>query len=36
MNKDYRTVREIVGPLVLLDGAQDVKYGELVELRTTS
>jgi V/A-type H+-transporting ATPase subunit B len=25
-----------VGPLVLLDGAQDVKYGELVELRTIS
>jgi len=36
MNKDYRTVREIVGPLVLLDGAQDVKYGELVELHTIS
>ena len=36
MNKDYRTVREIVGPLVLLDGAQGVKYGELVELRTIS
>jgi V/A-type H+-transporting ATPase subunit B len=36
MNRDYRTVREIVGPLVLLDGAQDVKYGELVELRTIS
>ena len=36
MNKDYRTVREIVGPLVLLDGAQGVKYGELVELRTVS
>ncbi|MHB8071736.1 MAG: V-type ATP synthase subunit B [Candidatus Cryosericum sp.] len=36
MNRDYRTVREIVGPLVLLDGAQDVKYGELVELRTVS
>ncbi len=36
MNRDYRTVREIVGPLVLLDGAQGVKYGELVELRTVS
>jgi len=36
MNRDYRTVREIVGPLVLLDGAHDVKYGELVELRTIS
>jgi V/A-type H+-transporting ATPase subunit B len=36
MTRDYRTVREIVGPLVLLDGAQDVKYGELVELRTIS
>lgn len=36
MNRDYRTVREIVGPLVLLDGAQNVKYGELVELRTVS
>jgi V/A-type H+-transporting ATPase subunit B len=36
MTKDYRTVREIVGPLVLLDGAQGVKYGELVEFRTIS
>ena len=36
MNKDYRTVREIVGPLVLLDGTENVKYGELVELRTVS
>ncbi len=36
MNRDYRTVREIVGPLVLLDGAQNVKYGELVEFRTVS
>lgn len=36
MNRDYRTVREIVGPLVLLDEAQNVKYGELVELRTVS
>jgi V/A-type H+-transporting ATPase subunit B len=36
MNKDYRTVREIVGPLVFLDEAEGVKYGELVELRTVS
>ena len=36
MNKDYRTVREIVGPLVFLDEAEGVKYGELVELRTAS
>jgi V/A-type H+-transporting ATPase subunit B len=36
MNKDYRTVREIVGPLVFLDEAEGVKYGELVELRTVA
>jgi V/A-type H+-transporting ATPase subunit B len=36
VNRDYRTTREIVGPLVLLEGTPGVKYGELVEFRTVA
>ncbi len=36
MIKDYRTAKEIVGPLVLLENTQNVKYGELVEFRTVA
>ncbi|MGE5550289.1 MAG: V-type ATP synthase subunit B [Bacteroidota bacterium] len=32
MPKEYRTARELVGPLMLVDGTTDVKYGELVEI----
>ncbi|MDP3014298.1 MAG: hypothetical protein Q8M92_08665, partial [Candidatus Subteraquimicrobiales bacterium] len=32
MLKEYLTVKEIVGPLILVEKVKDVKYGELVEL----
>ena len=33
MLKEYRTIKEIVGPLMLVDGVEGVKYDELVEIR---
>ena len=32
MLKEYRTIREVVGPLMLVDGVEGVKYNELVEI----
>lgn len=32
MMKEYRTIKEVVGPLMLVEGVQDVKYEELVEI----
>lgn len=32
MLREYRTVREVVGPLMLVDGVEDVKFDELVEI----
>ncbi len=32
MLKEYRTIKEIVGPLMLVDGVDGVKYDELVEI----
>ncbi|MEA4883534.1 MAG: V-type ATP synthase subunit B [Clostridia bacterium] len=32
MLKEYLTIREVAGPLMLVDQVQDVKYGELVEI----
>lgn len=32
MIKEYKTVREVVGPLMLVDGVSDVTYDELVEI----
>ena len=32
MMKEYRTIREVVGPLMLVDQVQGVKYNELVEI----
>ena len=32
MYKEYQTVKEIVGPLMLVDQVTDVKYDELVEI----
>ena len=32
MNKEYKTIKEIVGPLMLVDGVDGVKYDELVEV----
>lgn len=36
MKKEYRTVKEISGPLVLVEGVDGVTYEELVEVRTVS
>lgn len=32
MLKEYKTIREIVGPLLMVDGVEGVKYYELVEI----
>lgn len=36
MLKEYRTIREIVGPLMLVDGVEGVKFDELVEIEQAS
>lgn len=33
MLKEYRTIKEVVGPLMLVEGVEGVKYNELVEIR---
>ncbi len=32
MRKEYNTVREVVGPLMIVDGVEGVKYEELVDI----
>ena len=32
MIKEYKTIREVVGPLMLVEGVEGVKYDELVEV----
>lgn len=32
MLKEYKSIREIVGPLLLVDGVEGIKYDELVEI----
>ena len=32
MNKEYKTTKEVVGPLMLVEGVEGVKYDELVEV----
>lgn len=34
MIKEYKTIREIVGPLMIVDGVEGVKYEEIVEIET--
>ncbi|MCR4425809.1 MAG: V-type ATP synthase subunit B [Firmicutes bacterium] len=36
MLKEYLTIREVAGPLMLVEQVQDVKYGELVEIVISS
>ena len=33
MIKEYRTIGEVVGPLMAVDRVQGVKYEELIEVR---
>ena len=30
--KEYKTIKEVVGPLMLVEGVEGVKYNELVEI----
>ena len=32
MFKEYKTIREVVGPLMLVDGVEGITYNELVEI----
>ena len=32
MRKEYRTIKEVAGPLMLVDQVEGVKYDELVEI----
>src|SRR3989338_680985 len=34
MIKEYSTVRDVIGPLIIVDGVQGVSYGEIVQIRT--
>lgn len=36
MPREYKTIREVVGPLMLVDGVDGVKYDELVRIRQAS
>lgn len=36
MLKEYMTIREVVGPLMMVDGVEGVKYDELVEIELIS
>ena len=36
MLKEYRTIKEVVGPLMLVEGVSGVKYDELVEIEQAS
>lgn len=36
MNKEYKTIREVVGPLMLVDHVENVKYDELVQIKQAS
>ena len=33
MLKEYKTIREVVGPLMLVDHVSGVSYNELVEIK---
>lgn len=36
MKKEYKTIREVVGPLMLVEGVSGIAYDELVEIRQES
>ena len=36
MIKEYKTIKEVVGPIMLVDGVEGVKYNELVEVKQAS
>lgn len=34
ITKEYRTVKQVVGPLILVEGVDGITYGELTEIKT--
>ena len=36
MRKEYKTISEVVGPLMMVEGVDGVKYDELVEIEQAS
>ena len=34
MLKEYKSVQEVVGPLMIVEGVEGIKYEELVEIQT--
>ena len=36
MQKEYRTIKEVVGPLMLVENVENVKYNELVEIEQSN
>ena len=36
MVKEYKTIKEVVGPIMLVDGVEGVKYNELVEIKQSN
>ncbi|MFA7367826.1 MAG: V-type ATP synthase subunit B, partial [Bacilli bacterium] len=36
MAKEYKTIREVVGPLMLVEGVEGVKYDELVRIKQST
>ena len=36
MHKEYRTIKEVVGPLMMVEGVEGVKYDELVEIEQSN
>ena len=36
MAKEYRTIQEVAGPLMLVKGVENVKYNELGEIELAS
>lgn len=34
MLKEYKTIKEVVGPLMMVEGVKGIKYEELVEIET--
>lgn len=36
MRKEYRTINEVVGPLMMVENVQGIKYDELAEIEQSS
>ena len=34
VTREYRTAKDIIGPLILVEGVEGVSYGELTDIKT--